>query len=75
MTLKEILTPRQFEMASLVRYGYENSEIAKEMRLKENSVKQRLYRIYVRLGFSKRVELAVRFALEEAEGCYSRRAA
>lgn len=76
MTLRDILTPRQFQFAQMIRWGMSNKEIAKLRGNSESAVKQGVAKLYERAGCSSetgylpRVELAVRFALEESEGKY-----
>lgn len=78
-TLKQILTPKRFQYARLVREGLTNRQIAEQLRVAEISVSQRLAQIYSKAGCSARtghggylprVELATRFAVEEYAGMY-----
>jgi DNA-binding NarL/FixJ family response regulator len=54
-----LLTAREEQVVSLVTQGMGNREIAAEMQLSENTVKNYLFRIFEKLGFSNRVELAL----------------
>jgi DNA-binding NarL/FixJ family response regulator len=81
-SLKQILRPRHFEYARLVSQAYDNRQIAQQLGVSYSYVKTELFRIYERVGCSQaptrahshtmipRVELAVRFAVEEANGLY-----
>ena len=54
-----VLTPREEQTVTLVTEGLNNREIARELTLKENTVKKSLLRIYDKLGVSNRVELVL----------------
>jgi DNA-binding NarL/FixJ family response regulator len=54
-----VLTPREEQTVALVTEGLTNREIARELNLKENTVKKSLLRIYDKLGVSSRVELVL----------------
>jgi DNA-binding CsgD family transcriptional regulator len=54
-----VLTPREEQTVALVTEGLINREIARELNLKENTVKKSLLRIYDKLGVSNRVELVL----------------
>jgi DNA-binding NarL/FixJ family response regulator len=54
-----VLTPREEQTVHLVTEGLNNREIARELNLKENTVKKSLLRIYDKLGVSNRVELVL----------------
>jgi len=54
-----VLTPREEQTVNLVTEGLNNREIARELNLKENTVKKALLRIYDKLGVSNRVELVL----------------
>ena len=56
---KVVLTPREEQTVNLVTEGLNNREIARELNLKENTVKKSLLRIYDKLGVSNRVELVL----------------
>lgn len=60
----ETLTPRERDIARLVAEGLTNGEIAKRLVLSRRTVESHLYRIFVKLGLSSRVQLAVRAASE-----------
>ena len=77
ITLRQLLTPRQFEIAGLVRYGLSNPEIAKLLGVCEATVHASLIRSFARAGCDNRTMLAVRYALEnqEAEKKTNQRAA
>jgi DNA-binding NarL/FixJ family response regulator len=61
-----VLTPREEETVNLVTEGLNNREIARELNLKENTVKKCLIRIYDKLGVSNRVELVL-YALSHSQ--------
>ena len=54
-----VLTPREEQTVNLVTEGLNNRDIARELNLKENTVKKSLLRIYDKLGVSNRVELVL----------------
>ncbi len=54
-----ILTPREEQIAGLVAEGIGNREIARQLKIKENTVKKALLRAYDKLGVSNRVELVL----------------
>ena len=54
-----VLTAREEQTVALVTEGLNNREIARELNLKENTVKKSLLRIYDKLGVSNRVELVL----------------
>lgn len=64
ITLRQLLSPRQFEIAGLVRYGLSNPEIAKLLGVCEATVHASLIRSFARAGCDNRTMLAVRYALE-----------
>jgi DNA-binding NarL/FixJ family response regulator len=61
-----ILTQREEEVVRLVTEGLKNREIARELNVKEHSVRNYLYRIFEKLGVSSRVELIL-YASRECE--------
>lgn len=63
-TLREILTPRQFQIAGLVRDGLSNREIAQAVGLAYDTIKTRMVEIFDRVGCDNRAMLAVRFERE-----------
>jgi DNA-binding CsgD family transcriptional regulator len=54
---REILTPREKQVAALAAEGLSNRDIAGELNLSEHAVKKYLFRIFDKLGISSRVEL------------------
>jgi DNA-binding NarL/FixJ family response regulator len=54
-----LLTPREEQVVNLVAQGSGNRDIAKQLGVKENTVKKSLLRIYDKLGVSNRVELVL----------------
>lgn len=60
-----VLTPRERQAVNLVTEALNNREIATELKIKENTVKKLLLRIYDKLGVSNRVELVL-YALSQA---------
>ena len=61
-----VLTPREEQTMNLVTEGLNNREIARQLNLKENTVKKSLLRIYDKVGVSNRVELVL-YALSHCE--------
>lgn len=61
-----VLTPREEQTVHLVTEGLNNREIARQLNLKENTVKKSLLRIYDKLGVSNRVELVL-YALSHSQ--------
>ena len=61
-----VLTPREEQTVNLVTEGMKNREIATELKVKENTVKKSLLRIYDKLGVSNRVELVL-YALSHSQ--------
>jgi two-component system, NarL family, nitrate/nitrite response regulator NarL len=55
----ELLAPREQEVVYWVAEGLTNREIADRMGLSENTVKNYMFRIFDKLGISKRVELVL----------------
>ena len=58
-TRKGLLTPREAQVVSLVAEGIGNRGIARQLDIKEHTVKKSLVRIYDKLGVSNRVELVL----------------
>ena len=56
---RAVLTSREEQTVSLVAEGLTNREIGRELKLKENTVKKSLLRIYDKVGVSNRVELVL----------------
>ena len=54
-----VLTPREEQTVNLVTEGLNNREIARQLNLKENTLKKSLLRIYDKVGVSNRVELVL----------------
>jgi DNA-binding NarL/FixJ family response regulator len=53
------LSPAQTRIAGLVAQAYPNREIARRLRIKEQSVRNELSRIFKKMGVWNRVELAL----------------
>jgi two-component system, NarL family, response regulator DegU len=64
-----VLTPREEQAVTLVTEGLNNRDIARELNLKENTVKKSLLRIYDKLGVSNRVELVLYALSHSQERC------
>jgi two-component system nitrate/nitrite response regulator NarL len=58
-SLSELLTPREWLMATLVARGLRNREIGEQMTIGEGTVKVYLHAIYQKLGIDNRTELAL----------------
>lgn len=54
-----LLTPREDQVVRLVAEGLSNRDIAAQMQLSENTVKNYLFKIFEKLGFNNRVELVL----------------
>lgn len=63
---KVALTPREEQTVNLVTEGLNNREIARELNLKENTIKKSLLRVYDKVGVSNRVELVL-YALSHSQ--------
>jgi two-component system nitrate/nitrite response regulator NarL len=60
MTIADVpreLTPREHEAAALASSGLSNKQIAHLLGLTEESVKQHLHRVFMKLGIQRRVHL------------------
>jgi len=55
----ELLSPREREVVHWVAEGLTNREIAAHLGLTENTIKNYMFRIFEKLGISKRVELVL----------------
>ena len=66
-----LLTQREGEVVRLVADGLKNREIAKQLSVKEHSVRNYLYRIFDKLGISSRVELIL-YAFSHRDGVTSK---
>ena len=69
-TLKDILTPRQFELAMLVAGGRNNQACGKALGISPLTVKNMLREVFDRAGVWSRLELACRYAWEWRAGTY-----
>ncbi|HEX4920682.1 MAG TPA: response regulator transcription factor, partial [Candidatus Bathyarchaeia archaeon] len=56
---KCLLSPREEQVVSLVAEALGNRDIAQQLKIKENTIKKSLLRIYDKLGVSNRVELVL----------------
>lgn len=54
-----VLTARELDIVSLVTRGFRNKEIAQELSISEQTVKNHLHNIFDKLGVSDRLELAL----------------
>ena len=62
----EKLTEREQAVLALVAEGVTNAEIARQLRVSENTVKFHLQNLYLKLGVSNRTEAAAHFLRERA---------
>ena len=58
------LTERQLEILNSVMRGFTNQDIARQLNIREDSVKEHLYNIFDKMGASNRAE-AVAIALRK----------
>ena len=65
-----LLTHREEHVVRLAAEGLSNRDMAREMKVSENTVKKSLLRIFDKLGVSNRVELVL-YALTHRETCVS----
>jgi DNA-binding NarL/FixJ family response regulator len=54
-----LLTRREEEVVRLVSEGLKNREIAQQLKVKEHSIRNYIYRIFEKLGVSNRIELTL----------------
>ena len=64
--LEEVLSPREYEIVSLVSNGLSNKLVARELGLAEGTVKVHLHAIYRKTGVENRTSLAVLLATRKA---------
>lgn len=62
------LSDRHWKVAALVARGYSNQSIAKELKLKEQVVKNAVHSLFGRVGVRNRVELANYFSEGNSSG-------
>jgi DNA-binding NarL/FixJ family response regulator len=55
----KVLSPREHDIALLVARGLSNKEVARELGLREGTVKINLHRIFQKLGTNNRYSLIV----------------
>lgn len=55
------LTPREKEVVSYVCKGFRNKEIANQLGVSENTIKNMMNRIFDKSGVFSRTELAIKF--------------
>ena len=65
MTLRDLLSAREFDVVTLVAQGLLNKEIATRLHLTEHTVKNYMCKIADKTNLDNRVKLAVRFVREE----------
>jgi DNA-binding NarL/FixJ family response regulator len=53
------LSPREMEVIALIVAGYTNKDLARELRISENTAKHHLTNIFDKLGVSNRLELVL----------------
>jgi DNA-binding NarL/FixJ family response regulator len=66
---KELLTGREGQVVRLVAEGLTNREISREIGVSEHTVKNCVFRVYNKLGLSRRVELTL-YALGQEPSDY-----
>ncbi len=57
--VSSVLTPREEEVVQLLSEGLRNREIAARLNLSDNTIKNYIFRIFEKLGFSNRVEVVL----------------
>jgi DNA-binding NarL/FixJ family response regulator len=62
------LTPREQEVARLVREGFSNPEIATLLGIRHQSVKNHLYSVFNKAGIGSRYALIARFVMDPVSG-------
>ena len=67
MSLRDEVTPLEWEIVKLTSFGYRGQDVASILGTTHNVIKNYLTRIYEKTGTSDRLELAVRFAWERAD--------
>lgn len=55
------LSKREVDVMELVSLGMKNGEIAKELNIKQDTVKEYLHNVFVKLGVTNRIEAAMKF--------------
>lgn len=55
------LSKREVDVMELVSLGMKNAEIAKELNIKQDTVKEYLHNVFVKLGVTNRMEAAMKF--------------
>lgn len=55
------LSKREVDVMELVSLGMKNAEIAKELSIKQDTVKEYLHNVFVKLGVTNRMEAAMKF--------------
>jgi DNA-binding CsgD family transcriptional regulator len=58
----ELLTTRELQIVELVALGYTNAKIVTELWITENSVKQALKRMFLKLEVSSRAEMVAQLS-------------
>ena len=61
------LTGRQWEIAQLAALGHPNKMIARQLGIREGTVKVHMHEIFVRLGIHSRTVLAARWRLDTGD--------
>ena len=67
MRIKELISPREYEVARLVAHGKRNGEIALILHISQDTVKHHLTNIFDKIGVDSRLQLGIRFAVEEQQ--------
>ncbi len=65
MDINSLLTRREFEIAELVAFGMSNKEIAKQLGLRHQTIRNTLVHVFRKTSTRKRTQLAVRLVLAE----------
>lgn len=57
--MPRMLTKRQMETSELVAAGLSNKEIARELGVTQNTVRETLHKVFLKLNITNRAQLAV----------------
>lgn len=58
----QVLTPREYQLVSLLKEGYRNKELADLLKIRERTVKAHLHSLFRKMNVRTRVEAVLKFA-------------